>query len=107
MQFGVIEDSVLNEVEQSLSGMGRLEKLVLGVWSFVSWRWHYYASCVCVCTCVCVCVCVCLCNLISHLEITKCRWGILFPRVLDGQSDAITLRPYLSSLISWVLQAHR
>ena len=67
--------------------------------------------CVCVYVCVCVymcvvnsmcphvhmCVCVCLCNLISHLEITKCKWGILWPRVLDGHSDAVTLRPYLLS----------
>ena len=43
MQDGVREDSVLNEVKQSLSGMGRLEKLVLGVGSSVSWRWHYIA----------------------------------------------------------------
>ena len=43
MQDEVIEDSVLNEVEQSLSGMGRLEKLVLGVKTFVSWRWHCIA----------------------------------------------------------------
>ena len=34
------EESTLNEVEQTLSGMGRLEKLVLGIGYDVSLRWH-------------------------------------------------------------------
>ena len=38
MQRGVGEDSMFNEVEQILSGMGRLEKLVLK--TIVSLRWH-------------------------------------------------------------------
>ena len=35
----------------------------------------------------------------SHLEITKCRWGILWPRARDGCSDAVTQgrTPLLSS----------
>ena len=49
MQDGVIEDSVLKEVEQSLSGMGRLEKLVLGVEFGVSFRRHYIAVTNCYC----------------------------------------------------------
>ena len=39
MQDGVSEDSMWNEVEQALSGMGRREKLVL-VLDDVSLRWH-------------------------------------------------------------------
>ena len=38
MQRGVGEEGMLNEVEQSLARMGRLEKLVLGIG--VSLRWH-------------------------------------------------------------------
>ena len=38
MQRGVREESMLNEVEQSLARMGRVEKLVLG--TNVSLRWH-------------------------------------------------------------------
>ena len=38
MQLGVREESMLNEVEQSLARMGRLERLVLG--TNVSLRWH-------------------------------------------------------------------
>ena len=38
MQRGEGEESMFNEVEQTLSGMGRLEKLVLG--TNVSLRWH-------------------------------------------------------------------
>ena len=38
MQHGVREESMLNEVEQTLARMGRLEKLVLG--TNVSLRWH-------------------------------------------------------------------
>ena len=26
----------------------------------------------------------------SHLDITECRWGILWPRAQDGYSDAVT-----------------
>ena len=26
----------------------------------------------------------------SHLDITKCRWGILWPGAQDGYSDAVT-----------------
>ena len=38
MQDGVGEEGMLNDMEQTLSGMGRLEKLVLGM--NVSLRWH-------------------------------------------------------------------
>ena len=38
MQDGVREDGMWNEVEQALSGMGRVEKLVLGVYHDVSLR---------------------------------------------------------------------
>ena len=40
MQDGVREDGMLNDLEQTLSGMGRLKKLVLGVYPDVSLRWH-------------------------------------------------------------------
>ena len=39
MQDGVGLEGMFNEVEQTLSGMGRWEKLVLKVWD-VSLRWH-------------------------------------------------------------------
>ena len=38
MQDGVREESMLNDLEQTLSGMGRWEKLVLGIHCFVSLR---------------------------------------------------------------------
>ena len=40
MQDGLSEDSMWNEVEETLSGMGRWEKLVLGVSWDVSLRWY-------------------------------------------------------------------
>ena len=41
MQDGVGERDVkFTEVEQTLSGMGRLEKLVLGIGDGVSLRWY-------------------------------------------------------------------
>ena len=41
MQRGVSERDVkFTEVEQTLSGMGRLEKLVLGFYNGVSVRWY-------------------------------------------------------------------
>ena len=41
MQDGVSDDNVkCTEVEQTLSGMGRLEKLVLGIDYGVSLRWY-------------------------------------------------------------------
>ena len=42
MQDGVSEQDMMNEVEQSLSGMGELEELVLGIIEdkHVSLRWH-------------------------------------------------------------------
>ena len=40
MQDGVREEGMFNEVEQTLSGMGGWEKLVLGVYHGVSLRWH-------------------------------------------------------------------
>ena len=40
MQDGVSEQDMMNEVEQSLSGMDRLEELVLGFDGHVSLRWH-------------------------------------------------------------------
>ena len=40
MQDGVREEGMFHEVEQSLARMGRLEKLVLGVYRDVSLRWH-------------------------------------------------------------------
>ena len=41
MQDGVAEDGMLNDMEQTLSGMGRWEKLVLGIgYDDVSLRWH-------------------------------------------------------------------
>ena len=39
MQLGVREEGMLNEVKQTLSGIGRWEKLVLGI-LYVSLRWH-------------------------------------------------------------------
>ena len=41
MQERVREQDILNRLEQTLSGMGRLEKLVLGINEHVSLRWHY------------------------------------------------------------------
>ena len=42
MQYGVREDELkLNEMEQTLAGMSRLEKLVLGMSRDVSLRCHY------------------------------------------------------------------
>ena len=41
MQDGVGERDVkFTKVEQTLSGMGRLKKLVLGIYYDVSWRWY-------------------------------------------------------------------
>ena len=40
MQDGVRKQGMFNEVEGTLSGMGRLEKLVLGIDVDVSLRWH-------------------------------------------------------------------
>ena len=40
MQDGVTEDVKFTEVEQTLSGMSRQEKLVLGISSIVSLRWY-------------------------------------------------------------------
>ena len=40
MQDGVREEGMLNEVEQTLARMGRLEKLMLGIGYDVSLRWH-------------------------------------------------------------------
>ena len=40
MQRGVGEEGMLNDLEQMFSGMGRWEKLVLGVYCDVSLRWH-------------------------------------------------------------------
>ena len=40
MQDGVTEDVKFTEVEKTLSGMGRLEKLVLGIGRGVSLRWY-------------------------------------------------------------------
>ena len=40
MQLGVREEVMFNEVVQTLSGMGRLEKLVMGIVAYVSLRWH-------------------------------------------------------------------
>ena len=40
MQDGETEDAKFTEVEQTLSGMGRLEKLVLGIGYDVSLRWY-------------------------------------------------------------------
>ena len=44
MQDGVSEQDMMNRLEQSLSGMGRLEKLLLGIYEYkdehVSLRWH-------------------------------------------------------------------
>ena len=40
MQRGMRKQGMWNEVEQTLSGMGRLEKLVLGMDEDVSLRWH-------------------------------------------------------------------
>ena len=43
MQRGVRRerDLKLDEMEQTLTGMHRLEKLVLGMKTIVSLRWHY------------------------------------------------------------------
>ena len=74
MQEGVREQDILNRLEQTLSGMGRLEKLVLGIHRVVSYRWHYIAvmnyqclsarhvivTCGSKCHLVFLCVCVCL-----------------------------------------------
>ena len=68
MQDEMIEDSVLKEVEQSLSGMGRLEKLVLVVDSDVSFRWHYIA------------VTNCYCLSARHVIVT-CAWVQVSPGV--------------------------
>ena len=37
----------------------------------------------------------------SHLEITECRWGVLWPRVQDGYFEAVTQAhvPPLSSQV--------
>ena len=40
MQDGVTENVKFTEVEQTLSGMGPLEKLVLGIHPDVSLRWY-------------------------------------------------------------------
>ena len=40
MQRGVRKRGMFNAVKQTLSGMGRLEKLVLGIGYDVSLRWH-------------------------------------------------------------------
>ena len=40
MQDGVMENAKFTEVEQTLSGMGRLEKLVLEIGYKVSLRWY-------------------------------------------------------------------
>ena len=40
MQDGETEEDVITKVEQTLSGMGRLEKLVLGIEFDVSLRWY-------------------------------------------------------------------
>ena len=74
MQRGVTEEVMLNEVEQALSGMGRLEKLVLGIGCDVSLRWHsivvmnyqclsarhVIVTCGSKCHLVFLCVCVCM-----------------------------------------------
>ena len=73
MQDGVGEEVMLNRLEQALSGMGRLEKLVQGIHGIVSLRWHYIAvmnyqclsamhvimTCGSKCHLVFLCVCVC------------------------------------------------
>ena len=42
MQYGVREEKLkLNEMEQALAGMSRLEKMVLGMSRHVSLRCHY------------------------------------------------------------------
>ena len=42
MQRGVREEELkLNEMEQTLAGMSKLEKLVLGMGISVSCRWRY------------------------------------------------------------------
>ena len=42
MQYGVREEELkLNEMEQALAGMSRLEKMVLSVNHRVSFRQHY------------------------------------------------------------------
>ena len=75
MQEGVREQDMLNRLEQTLSGMGRLEKLVLGIDADVSLRWHYtvemnyqclsarhvIVTCGSKCHLVLLCVCVCVC----------------------------------------------
>ena len=40
MQDGVTEDAKFTALEQTLSGMGRMEKLVLGFNKVVSLRWY-------------------------------------------------------------------
>ena len=40
MQRGETEEDVITEVEQTLSEMSQLEKLVLGIYEGVSLRWY-------------------------------------------------------------------
>ena len=40
MQVGETEEDVITEVEQTLSEMSQLEKLVLGIYEGVSLRWY-------------------------------------------------------------------
>ena len=72
MQEGVREH-MLSRLEQTLSGMGRLEKLMLGIYPVVSLRWlytvemnyqclsarHVIVTCGSKCHLVFLCVCVC------------------------------------------------
>ena len=80
MQDGVRKQGMFNEVEQALSGMGRLEKLVLGIGYNVSLRWHSIVvmnyQCLSarhvIVTCGSKCHLVCLCVYVSKWR--SCCW---------------------------------
>ena len=80
MQDGVREEGMLNEVEETLSGMSRLEKLVLGIYRDVSLRWHSIVVMNCQClsarhvivTCGSKCHLVFLCVYVSKWR--SCCW---------------------------------
>ena len=76
MQVGAREESMLNEVEQTLARMGRLEKLVLRILD-VSLRWHSIVVMNCQCLSarhvIVTCDIVTKCHLVFCVCVSKWR----------------------------------
>ena len=87
MQYGVTDDVKFTEVEQTLSGMGRLEKLVLGISHGVSLRWYniVVTNCIQCLSAMHVIVtcgpsitwCLCVCTYVSKWRSTCWECGLM------------------------------